>query len=203
MKLRLEAIEQEGGFAGDQAKKAEGEVDRLSALVDDLLELARASSIEGAAERVDLSEIARTAVDRWSGPAASAGKRVVDRTDGPCPVLANAHDLDQVLDNLIENGIRYTPEGTEIAVETGRGEGGWTFAVADDGPGIPPADRDRIFERFYRGSAGKQAGPGTGLGLAVVAELVRRWGGEVALSSPSNGTGTRFEATFPTAPVDP
>jgi signal transduction histidine kinase len=203
LKLRLEAIEQDGGFAGDQAKKAEAEVDRLSALVDDLLELARASSVEGTAERVDLSELARSAVDRWAGPAESAGKRIVDRTDGPCPVLASAHDLAQVLDNLIENSIRYTPEGTEITVETRRNGDGWTFAVADDGPGIAVAERERIFERFYRGSTGKQAGPGTGLGLAVVAELVRRWDGDVRLFPSANGTGTRFEATFPAAPADP
>jgi signal transduction histidine kinase len=203
MKLRLEAIEQEGGFAGEQASKAEAEVDRLSALVDDLLELARASSVEGPAERVDLSELALAAVDRWTGPATSAGKRVVDRTDGPCRVVANATDLGQVLDNLIENSIRYTAEGTEISVET-RGERDHaTIAVSDDGPGIPAAERDRIFERFYRGTTGIKAGPGTGLGLAVVAELVRRWDGEVRLAEPCNGTGTRLEATFPAAPAEP
>jgi two-component system sensor histidine kinase TctE len=200
MKLRLEAIEQEGGFPADQAQKADAEVDRLSRLVDDLLELARASSVEGTAEKLDLSEVAREAVDRWTGPATSAGKRIVDRTDGRCSVVASGHDLGQVLDNLIENSIRYTPEGTEITVETHGGRGGPALAVQDDGPGIPSEERDRVFERFYRGAAGKRTGPGTGLGLAVVVELVRRWDGDVRMTVPANWTGTRFEATFPADP---
>jgi signal transduction histidine kinase len=202
MKLRLEAIEEEGGFAGDQAAKAEAEVDRLSALVDDLLELARAASVEGAAEPVDLAALARAAAERWAGPAEAAGDRIAVRARGECRVVASASDLSQVLDNLIENSIRYTPSGTEITVETRAVDGKATLAVADDGPGIPADERDRIFERFYRGSTGMHAGPGTGLGLAVVAELVQRWDGEMALAETSDGSGARFEATFPLAPAD-
>jgi signal transduction histidine kinase len=202
MKLRLEAIEQEGGFAGDQAAKAEAEVDRLSALVDDLLELARAASVEGTAEPVDLAALVRAAGDRWGGPAAAAGDRIAIEAPGECRVVASAPELSQVLDNLIENSLRYTPAGTAITVEAYAADGMATLAVADDGPGIPQDERDRIFERFYRGSTGKHAGTGTGLGLAVAAELVRRWEGELALSVASNGTGARFEATFPLAPAD-
>jgi signal transduction histidine kinase len=70
--------------------------------------------------------------------------------------------------------------------------------VADDGPGIPPEEEQRVFERFYRGSTGRRSAPGTGLGLAIAAELVRRWGGEIRLEG---GDGTRVEAVFPRPPT--
>ena len=201
LRLRLEAIEQEGGPAAEQAAKAQGEVTRLAELVEDLLELARSSSVEPTAGRVDLADAARRAADRWAGPAAEGGKRIVERTEGPCVVWANPDDLGHVLDNLIENSIRYTPEGTEIAVECRSIDGRPALVVADTGPGIPPEERGRAFERFYRGSIGRKAGSGTGLGLAVVAELVHRWGGEVHVAD-STETGARFEAVFP-APTIP
>jgi signal transduction histidine kinase len=194
LRLRLEAIEHEGGSAGEQAAKAQAELTRLADLVEDLLELARASSNEPTAGRVDLAEAARGAVDRWAGPAAERGKRIVERTGSDCVVWANPDDIGRVLDNLIENSIRYAPGGAEVAVECTLLDGRPTLVVADTGPGIPSEERGRVFERFYRGSTGRRAGAGTGLGLAVVAELVHRWGGEVHLA---DGAGTRFEATFP------
>lgn len=199
LQLRLEAIEQEGGSAGQQAAKAKAELTRLNELVEALLELARASSIDTTGERVDLGEVARAAVDRWSGPATSAGKRIMEQIAAPVPVWANADDLGHVLDNLLENSIRYSPEGAEITVQAG-GDGRPRLVVSDSGPGIPPEDRERIFERFYRGSTGKKAGPGTGLGLAVVAEIVQRWGGEVRVSDQP---GMCIEATFPGPPTLP
>jgi signal transduction histidine kinase len=204
LRLRLEAIEHEGGLAAEQAAKAQAEVSRLNALVQDLLELARVSSSETSGGAVDLSQVAREAVDRWTGPAEESGKQLVERLAPSCVVWANADDLGHVVDNLIENAIRYTPTGTEIVVETAARGGDRVLAVADSGPGIPAEERDRMFERFFRGAAGKQAGPGTGLGLAVVAELVRRWGGRVDLGpGGSTGSGTRIEATFPARPTDP
>jgi signal transduction histidine kinase len=198
LQLRLEAIEQEGGEAAGQARKALAEVGRLNELVEDLLILARASSVESTGGTVDLSECARAAVDRWQGPAEQGGKQIVERVNGPCPIWADSNDLGHVLDNLIENSIRYSSEGAEITVETRADSVRHAVVVSDSGPGISPQDEERIFERFYRGSAGRRAGPGSGLGLAVVDELVRRWDGQVRLV---NGTGTSIEATFPRAPT--
>jgi two-component system, OmpR family, sensor kinase len=73
------------------------------------------------------------------------------------------------------------------------------FVVSDTGPGIPPAERARIFERFYRGTGGRATGPGTGLGLAIVAELAERWGGSVELL---DGPGTRVRARFQAPSTD-
>jgi signal transduction histidine kinase len=196
LRLRLEAIKEEGGFAAGQAEKAELEVDRLTSLVADLLELARVSSAETAGAPVDLTECVTGAVDRWAPTAESKGKRVTAAASGHATVWADPADVNHILDNLIENAIRYTPGGAQVMVSATRRNGRSLLEVADDGPGIPAEDRSRIFERFYRGSAGRLAGPGTGLGLAIVQELARRWGGRVDLG---DGPGTRFEVEFPLA----
>ena len=199
IKLRLEAIRGQGGDAAEEAAKAEAELDRLSALVDDLLALARASSEEAVAEPVDLSEAARAAERRWAEPAATAGHdlALVDGQGGR--ILAAPADVAHILDNLIENAIRYSPQGAQITVGTDRGGTGPALLVTDTGPGIPSDERERIFERFYRGAGGRSSGPGTGLGLAIVAELAERWGGQVELL---DGPGTRVRASFPPAAAD-
>ena len=199
LKLRLETLRGEGGAVAEQAAKAEAELDRLSKLVDDLLELARASTSEATGKQVDLAAAAREAVERWRRPAEHAGKRLQLAAGEAALVWASETDVAHILDNLIENALRYCPAGTTVSVEARNGASVAILAVADDGPGIAPEDRQRVFERFYRGSAARQAGPGTGLGLAIVAELVRRWGGDVRLL---DGAGTRIEGTLPLAPSD-
>jgi signal transduction histidine kinase len=199
LKLRLEAIRAEGGTAAENAAKAEAEVDRLEALVEDLLELARASTVSPTGTTVDLAEVAEQAVERWRAPASEAGQTVELGERTTARVFADPGDLAHVLDNLIENALRYCPPGTRIRVETASPGSRAALVVADDGPGIQSGDRGRVFERFYRGSNGRQSGPGTGLGLAIVAELVERWGGEVRLL---DGPGTRIEASFPPTATD-
>ena len=105
-----------------------------------------------------------------------------------------------MLDNLIDNALRYSSDDAEVRVEASVRDGAACLAIADTGPGIPPEDRAHAFERFYRGANGRRAGGGTGLGLAIVEELVRRSGGEVRLV---DGPGTRVEAVFPPRPVEP
>jgi signal transduction histidine kinase len=199
LRLRLEALQEEGGTTASQAAKAEAELDRLSALVDDLLELARASSVEETGAAVDLAAAARAAVERWTHAAEEAEKRIlVGREEEGVAVWSSASDVAHILDNLIENALRYCPPGTEVTVDAARRDGRGSLVVSDTGPGIPPEDRERIFERFYRGATGRQAGSGTGLGLAIVAEIATRWGGEVRLL---DGGGTRVEASFPAPPT--
>jgi signal transduction histidine kinase len=201
VKLRLEAIRAEaGGAAAAHAEKAEAEVDRLGELVEDLLELARATTVSATGTTVDLAEVADGALERWGPSAADAGQTVVAGARQAAPVFADPADLAHVVDNLIENALRYCPPGTRITVGTASVDGAASLLVADDGPGIAPEDHARVFERFYRGSNGRRSGPGTGLGLAIVAELVGRWGGEVRLL---DGPGTRIEAVFARPPGDP
>jgi signal transduction histidine kinase len=199
LRLRLEAIREEGGFAAEQATKAEADLDRLSALVDDLLVLARAASPDSTAGPVDLGELARHAAGRWRQAAEAAGKRLELDTTGRPVAWADREDVAHVLDNLVDNAIRYAPAGSEVRIEAARRDGSAVLLVSDSGPGIPPEEQVRVFERFYRGATGWQAGPGSGLGLAIVAELVERWGGRVRLL---DGPGTRIEAVFRPPPSE-
>ena len=199
IKLRLEAIRAEGGTAAEQAAKAEAELDRLSALVDDLLGLARAAADRTPGESVELGEAVRAAGRRWADPAAEAGHELSVKDGAGGAVWAAPADVAHILDNLLENAIRYSPRGAQIRVELDQDGDRPGFVVADTGPGIPPEERAHVFERFYRGTEGRGAGPGTGLGLAIVAELADRWDGRVELL---DGPGTRVRATFPAVPAD-
>jgi signal transduction histidine kinase len=193
LRLRLESIGEGGGVAADQAGKAEREVDRLSALVDDLLELASALSMDSTGAPVDLAQAAEHAVERWKGPVTESGKHLGLDAMGTHIAWADESDVAHIFDNLIENAIRYCPSGVNIRVSVGSAGARPFLLVADSGPGIAREDADRIFERFYRGTTGREGGPGTGLGLAIVAELARRWGGDVRLLG---GPGTRIEVSF-------
>jgi signal transduction histidine kinase len=199
LKLRLEAIRGEGGAAAESAAKAEAELDRLEALVGDLLELARASTHSATGTSVDLADVASSAVERWSAPAAEAGQTIGIGNREPVLIYAHPGDLAHVVDNLIENALKYSPPGTRITVEANGFDGRAALVVADDGPGIPAEERARVFERFYRGTNGRRSGPGTGLGLAIVAELAERWDGEVRLLE---GPGTRVVVSFDRQPVE-
>jgi two-component system, OmpR family, sensor kinase len=199
MRLRLEAIRAEGGLAGEEAAKAEADLERLSAIVDDLLTLAGASSRSVTAETVDLEQVARAAAVRWREAAEATGGRVEVEARGRPLAWADPEDLAHALDNLVDNAIRYSPAGAEVRIEAARRDGAAVLLVSDTGPGIPPEERARVFERFYRGSTGRSAGRGTGLGLAIVAAVVERWGGEVRVL---DGPGTRIEASFRPPPTE-
>jgi two-component system, OmpR family, sensor kinase len=199
IKLRLEAIRAEGGTAAEQAARAEVELDRLSALVDDLLGLARAAADRTPGESVELGEAVRAAGKRWADPAAEAGHELAITDGVGGEIWAASADVAHILDNLLENAIRYSPRGTRIEVQLDRNGGRPGFVIADTGPGISQEEQAHVFERFYRGTEGRSAGPGTGLGLAIVAELAERWDGQVELLE---GPGTRVRASFPAAPVD-
>jgi signal transduction histidine kinase len=194
LRLRLEAIEGEGGFTGEQASKAQVELTRLASLVDDLLALAKASSVGAVGTRVDLDRAVRQAADRWTATAANTGAALEVGRCERVAIVADDSDVGHVLDNLIENAIRYAGPGSHIMVEAYAAPRTAVLAVVDDGPGIPQPERERIFERFFRGSTGRSSGPGTGLGLAIAAELVTRWSGALRLDDVA---GTRFEARFP------
>ena len=104
--------------------------------------------------------------------------------------LAVEEDLAIILDNLIENALHYSPEGSAVTIEFGREGDDAYLAVLDDGPGIAPGEEEAVFERFRRGSASKSSS-GTGLGLAIVQTLAQRWGGRASLSREARGRHAR------------
>lgn len=188
MKLRLESAiaETSSGDVRRQLEAADREVDRLAEIVERLLVLARRIELGGPSE-VDVGDAVARAIERWQERAARHASELEATGDGGL-ALADRADLDQVLDNLLENAIRYAPG--LVVVETGQADGRVFVAVQDGGPGISPDEVGRVTERFFRGRGAPSGG--SGLGLAIVRELAEKWGGAVEIQSPAEG-GTRVE----------
>ncbi len=173
------------------------EVDRLSQIVDELLILSRAGEHELPGESVSLDDAGKRAAERWRATAVDAGQTIVCACEAETAGWCALADLDRALDCLVENAIRYSPPGTEITIST-TGAG---IAVGDQGPGLEPAERDAVFERFYRGSAGRLGPDGTGLGLAIARELIGQWGGTVTLAN-GQPAGAVASVELQNRPVD-
>ena len=197
LRLRLEAaqLKTDDPELARELEAAEHETQRLAKLLTGLLALAR----EGAPQRsavVDLAAAADAACERWRPEAEAAGRRLV-AAPGEGRALASEDDVAVALDNLIENALLYSPPGTTVTVEARAAAGVASVAVTDEGPGLAPGEEERVFERFARGAAGRDA-PGTGLGLAIVRTLARRWGGDARIESLPGG-GARAELSLPAA----
>lgn len=179
--------------------RIESEGARMARLVDDLLLLARTD--QGRAldkEPVDLVRLAREATGDFA--AADPERPLHRELEGSAVVVGDPIRLRQVIDNLLTNVRMHTPSQTPTRVSVQR-NGEWAeITVADEGPGIPPDDQPRVFERFWRGdpSRGRTANGGAGLGLSIVDSLVRAHGGSVAVTS-APGRGTAFTLRLPLA----
>ncbi len=197
LRLRIEAARaKEGAAAEAELEAAEREVERLARLLTSLLTLAREGDKPGRSAPVSLSRAAERAHERWVASAESEGRELELAGHGDATIEASEEDVAILLDNLIENALRYSP--SRVTVDWGRDNGEAWLAVVDEGPGLTPGDEDRLFERFARGSA--DGGGGTGLGLAIVETLARRWRGTATLANRPEG-GTRVEVRFPAGPT--
>jgi signal transduction histidine kinase len=199
LRLRIEALRGSrlDAEAAADADAALTELDRLAQMVGELLELSRAGERDAAGERLDLDDVVRRAAERWQATATDRGQRVYAAdSDGGHAWFARA-DADRIVDALIENALRYSPQGTEVEVATQPGR----IEVRDRGPGLAAGEDERVFERFHRGSAARQGVPGSGLGLPIARELARRWGGDVRLCNRPGG-GTVAEVTLPAQDAD-
>jgi heavy metal sensor kinase len=175
------------------------EADRLSRLADDLLLLARAETGQAQLrfEPVDLSALAEEVSERLSVLAEERRQTLETRVDGPVIVSGDRPTLRQALLNLVDNAIKYSPEATRVLVRVGSDSDGAWVEVMDEGPGIPPEDRDRIFERFYRIDASRSRGMGgTGLGLSLVKGIAEAHAGHVELET-EKGRGSVFRIVLP------
>src|SRR3954469_25087996 len=172
---------------------------RMSRLVSDLLLLARADAGRtGVRREVDLAEVASAALAEVQ-PVANGRRLTITRAD-PVSVEANEDELHRLAVNLLDNGLRHTPEGTEIKVAVERRNGHAVLEISDDGPGIPDGMESQIFSRFVRGSgpADISGGSGTGLGLAIVKAVATSHGGDVDAGTSPDG-GARFTVRLPAA----
>jgi two-component system sensor histidine kinase TctE len=181
-------------------------------LVNQLLALARAENQPHAGlalDPLDLSLLARAVVQDWV-PASFAHEIDLgyEDPDGPVEILGNGMMLRELLSNLIDNALRYTPPGGSVTVRVRSDAGLALLEVEDTGPGIAPGERPRVFERFYR-ILGSSA-PGSGLGLAIVREIAHQHGAEIEIfnnprSIHKKYPGSLFRLTFPPppAPLEP
>jgi two-component system sensor histidine kinase KdpD len=174
----------------------EDAVGELSRLVDDLLDAGRLDAGALAVEPgpVDVVEAARGVVEA-AVAATGAAIELIPPAGEPPVARADAGRLRQAVANLVDNAVRYSPPGSPVEVRVERTVDGVRIAVADSGPGIPTADRDRIFEPFVRLSSGTA---GSGLGLYLARELARAMGGELRLAASGNG-GSTFAIDLPAA----
>ena len=202
IRANAEVIEREDLVTGDGSALLTdiiGEADRLGGLVGDLLQLAAWDETRLTVTPVAL-DVASLAADTVRGARALAAERGVRLdVDAPSPVMAVAdHDrLVQVLLILVDNAIDHSPAGEAVTVRVRRAGGDAVIDVDDRGPGITPAERERIFEPFTRLSGTTRHGSGgTGLGLAIARRIVDAHGGTIRADSPAGG-GARFTVTLP------
>ncbi len=204
----VEALEDGASEQPETARRFLGKIrthaDRMATLVDDLLELSRLESAtrEPEWEPTAVGDLVDDVLASFAGPAGRKGV-VLARAGGGAPdVVSDPERLRRILENLVDNAVKYTPQGgrVEIAVSTGA-DGGSRVVVSDDGPGIPAEHLPRIFERFYRvDKARSRELGGTGLGLSIVRHLAESVGAAVSVESEP-GRGTRFSVSIPAGPA--
>jgi PAS domain S-box-containing protein len=177
------------------------EADRLARIVNDILWASRLESgrMSIAIERCDAAAIATEVVDVLRSRAPAEIEVAVSKARGLPQVAADPDKLRQILTNLIDNALKYSPDGGRVEVELARSGGRVRFRVSDQGLGIPPAEQDRIFEKFFRLDPNLTRGVGgTGLGLYISRELVTRMNGRIWVDSDGR-TGSSFFHELPLA----
>jgi two-component system OmpR family sensor kinase len=192
--------------------RIEDEATRMARLVDDLLLLARLDQQRPLARTpVDLAAVARSAVETTR--AAAPGREIAlvagdgdAGNEGDLVVPGDEDRLRQVVTNLLDNAVAYSPAGTPVSVRVARtqrdGDPLASLEVVDRGQGLTPEQADRVFERFYRTDAARsRAQGGTGLGLSIVDAITRAHGGAVEVESEP-GAGSTFRVLLPCAPPD-
>ncbi len=177
------------------------EVVRLSRMAEDLLLLARSDSgaIRAHREPVDIVGVADSVVERLRGQAASKGLSLEVEHEGETTAEVDPVLLRQVVWNLVDNAIKFTPPGGEVRVAVGAVDGNVCLAVEDSGPGFPGEPTEEIFVRFYRGDRARthtEEGSGTGLGLAIVKAVAEAHGGSASAENGVDG-GARVDVRFP------
>jgi signal transduction histidine kinase len=154
---------------------------RMDLLIQDLFDLTRLESgtIEMEKVRLDWGDLCRNTLARFQSRFGKAGLTIQwAGSEEPAWVLADGRRLEQLLENLLINALRYVPSGGTVSVTVDPADDHYRLTVSDDGPGFPAEDLPHIFDRFYRADTARTS-PGSGLGLAIVQEIARQHGGQV------------------------
>jgi two-component system OmpR family sensor kinase len=206
LRLQLQLLER----ASDDSRRGEAiaelhqGIDRAGRLVEQLLQVAR-SEPDGVlllTESVDLDELVRSVVGSMSTKAEVLGIDLGAKADTHVQVHGDIEQLRVLLNNLVENALRYTPRGGVVDVESTLQDDHPTLRVIDNGPGIPEEERERVQDRFYRGQragAHEREPGGSGLGLSIVRAIAERHDAKVSLHDPPSGRGLDVRVTFPEA----
>ncbi|HMO44883.1 MAG TPA: ATP-binding protein [Rubrivivax sp.] len=189
LKLQLQLLQRAGSEAERSAAVAAlaAGIERAARLVEQLLALARSEPGAAAAmQRLDLSELVREALADTVPQALARGTQLELFAEAPVFVAGDRAALRGLVRNLADNAVRYGPHGARVELHVSQPDGVPTLQVDDSGPGIPPAERERVFDRFYRRASSEESG--SGLGLAIVRSVAQRHGATVALDdSPLGG----------------
>jgi signal transduction histidine kinase len=187
----------------DKKRAAEiilGETERLNFLVNDLLTLAKldAGTIIMEKEPADLNQLIRNILEKFQFQITLAGIGVEKKFTEPMVVPMDAERISQVLNNLIDNAIKYSPKGGNIIISTNKEGNDAIFSVSDSGPGIAEEDQKRIFERFYQTDKSRKGGQGrgVGLGLSIAKQIVIAHGGSINVQGDL-GKGSTFMVKLP------
>jgi signal transduction histidine kinase len=179
------------------------QITRLDRLVEDLVDATRiqAGHLDLQLAEHDLRPIAREAYELFRGTS-PLHTLVFEGGATPLVVRCDALRIEQALNNLVSNAIKYSPEGGEVRVEVRCERDGAVIAVADRGIGIAPEELDRVWEPYQRGPAASGIAPGVGLGLAVTKRIIEAHGGGISVVS-ARGVGSTFSIHLPLATVQP
>jgi signal transduction histidine kinase len=187
---------------GERGQALESALTDLDAILETFAALLRIAQIQSGARRAafrptDLSAVAQTVVEAFSPSAEDARQTLTLEATGPVLIEGDPELLTQMLVNLVENALRHAGAGSRIRVRVSNNGSGAQLTVIDDGPGVPAAERERLFDRFYRLERSRST-PGSGLGLALVSAVAELHGAEVKLADANPG----LEAcvTFPRPP---
>ena len=192
LRLSLELLSERSSGDRDVATLVKGmqeDIDDSENLIEQLLVISRLEMVAVNRAPVDLNEVLRQVVQQLEPVAHAVGVRVVlqDETPGPgAPVLADAEQLRRAFSNVLDNAIKFSPQGGEVRVRLSRPEGIHRVEIADGGAGIDPGELEQVFEPFYRGRSREQK-RGSGLGLFIARRIIQSAGGSIhaRLNQPS------------------
>ena len=203
MKIMLESVMYQPDMPEDLRREfmqdMNHEIDRLTGIVTDLLELSRVDGDRSGMKHdtVDMSDLTQEVIRILSSAAEKRGQELDSSVAPGVWMMGDRDKLNRILYNLTDNAIKYSPDGGRIFVSLDKEDEQIVWRVRDNGVGIPEADQEHIFERFYRvDKARSRETGGTGLGLSIVKQLVTLHGGTITVHSEPN-RGSEFTVVFP------
>jgi signal transduction histidine kinase/CheY-like chemotaxis protein len=201
----VELIERAGPLTGQQEEfvgRVRLSVEQIADLVSDLLDLGRIESgLDTTKERTPMAVLTHYALDNFRNRITTKGLRLQTKLQEGLPfVYGDPIRLRQMVDNLLENAMKYTPSDGTIYVEAEAEDDQVILRIRDTGPGIPPQDQPFLFDKFFRASNTPEDAPGTGLGLSIVKSIVDQHGGRIWVDSEL-GQGATFTVVLPALPV--